>query len=65
MKTIFTISVTLFLFGVRGVLCQSESLQFPTFADPPGPENVLVVYKSPNNQADTISSSIGNHYANI
>lgn len=47
MKTFLLSILTLFLFDIKIILCQSESIQFPTFADPPGPENVLVIYKSP------------------
>lgn len=38
--------------------------QTPTFADPPGPEHVLVVYKvpDPNNAADTISRAVKDYY---
>ena len=44
----------------------STEAQAPTYANIPGPENVLVVYKlpDPNNPADTISQAVMNYYVN-
>lgn len=49
MKYIFTISL---LF----ILCYNlaDAQQTPTYADPPGPEHVLVVYKEPTSPTDTL-----------
>lgn len=47
------------------ILCTISTVaQTPTFADPPGPEHVLVVYKvpDPNNAADTISRAVKDYY---
>ncbi|HQF43135.1 MAG TPA: hypothetical protein PK073_09500 [Ignavibacteriaceae bacterium] len=45
----------LFLF-----LCNrlTEAQQILTFADPPRPENVIVVYKAPASKDDTVSFSL-------
>ena len=57
MKTFFTL--TLFCVFL------ANSIQAQTFADPPGPENVLVVFKAPNDEADTLSRSIKDHYVDV
>jgi len=61
MKNLLLFTFTLFLFDIKSSLCQIESTQFPTFADPPTAENVLVVYRidHPN------SSAIKDHYVDI
>lgn len=52
-------------FSVLFLLCFNiAEVQAQTYANIPGPENVLVVYKlpDPNNPADTISRAIKNYY---
>ncbi|MCZ7611750.1 MAG: hypothetical protein M5U17_16530 [Ignavibacterium sp.] len=51
--------LSLFIFCTISAVAQT-----PTFADPPGPEHVLVVYKvpDPNNPADTISRAVKDYY---
>ncbi|MCZ7611741.1 MAG: hypothetical protein M5U17_16485, partial [Ignavibacterium sp.] len=47
-------------------LCYNIAIaQTPTFADPPGPEHVLVVYKHPFDQNDSlglVSQAVKNYY---
>lgn len=53
------------LFSLIFVCCVTNIVaQTPTFADPPGPEHVLVVYKvpDPEDPADTISFATMNYY---
>ena len=60
MKHFLTISFLLFL-----CLNLAEAQQIPTFADPPGPEHVLVVYKTPSNGNDTlglVSEAVKDYY---
>jgi|GEM_PF-5608579 len=61
MKNIFLLVLLFGLFDISYVLCQSENIQFPTFADPPGPENVLVVY----NENSATSVNIMLHYMDV
>jgi parallel beta-helix repeat protein len=60
MKQFFTI---LFLFFLCNYIAEAQ--QTPTFADPPGPEHVLVVYKQPTGSTDTlgfVSDSVKEYY---
>ncbi|MCZ7611755.1 MAG: hypothetical protein M5U17_16555 [Ignavibacterium sp.] len=61
MKHFFTI---LFLFLLCFNLAKAQ--QTPTFAEPPGPEHVLVVYKEPVDENDTLGfvsrDSVMNYY---
>ena len=58
----------LFLISLFLIILYTISIeaQAPTYANIPGPENVLVVYKlpDPNNPADTISRAVMNYYVN-
>jgi hypothetical protein len=58
----------LILFSFFFILCCSiAEAQTPTYAGIPGPENVLVVYKIPNDTTDTlgvISEQVKNYYVN-
>ncbi|BDQ03787.1 MAG: hypothetical protein HRF52_14460 [Ignavibacterium sp.] len=60
MKQFFTI---LFLLSLYNHIVEAQ--QTPTFADPPGPEHVLVVYKEPTGLTDTlgfVSDSVKEYY---
>lgn len=63
MKQFFTI---LFLLSLCTYIAEAQ--QTPTFADPPGPEHVLVVYKVPTGPTDTLGfisrDSVKNYYQN-
>jgi len=63
-KLIFLLIFVLFLFLCNHI---TEAQQTPTFADPPGPEHVLVVYKQPIYGDDTlgnVSEDVMEYYVN-
>ena len=61
MKTFLHLTLLLIITIQTNLFGQESCFQFPTFADPPGPENVLVVYRLDHPYSDSIMF----HYVNI
>lgn len=54
-----------FVFCFFFFLCYYNIADGQTNANIPGPENVLVVYRAPENESDTLSQAIMEYYVNV